>query len=205
MIAASTFAKTDAPFEEIALKFMQLALPSSLSTPTADRMPTPSNFNSPLLIGDIAAGDAIWAALTVYLQKIWPRFSSTASVHGLQQTLISTWLLELYLKRLALAQNQAAAANQASNQTNHTEIGAEYKEWISGKGVCEALDRRTAYQLFESYGRADEMIFYSHQIRDYDRVIDYHIQRKRFSAALETIQNSVSLRLGLNYLFKTGN
>jgi hypothetical protein len=196
-MAAGTYANTNAPFEEIALKFLQLGLPSAFGGNATTLSVTTASIGNQLLIADIAAGDTAWAALITYLQKIWKRFS--LDTHRLQRTLIATWMLELYLKRLALAttggdKSSGPDSSKQSQQRQSApidEISAEYREWISDAGVCEALDRRTAYQLFESYGRPVEMILYSTIIKDYERVIDYDFQQGKFLAALEVIQKSV--------------
>lgn len=89
-----------------------------------------------------------------------------------QKSLISTWLVEIYLNEL--------------NNTNDTNSLMGIKSSLSElmKEKKDFLDTSTIYQLLQHYGRVNEFLEFAELKRDYETVILHYINEKEIKKGL---------------------
>ncbi|KAG0263918.1 hypothetical protein DFQ27_001570 [Actinomortierella ambigua] len=112
-----------------------------------------------------------------------------------QKTILSVWLVELYLNKLNQLEDLAASAVSDSDSQNlHAEQKLLEDEF---KGFLETnkshLDKKTTYKLLASHGRTQQLLFFAELIGDYERVISHWIQEKNYNNALEVLSKQESL------------
>jgi vacuolar protein sorting-associated protein 18 len=53
----------------------------------------------------------------------------------------------------------------------------------------DVFDRRTMFELISSHGRIDDLLFYAKLIKDYEWVIQYHLQQNDYDSALDILRD----------------
>lgn len=99
-----------------------------------------------------------------------------------QQTLLCTWLVEIYLDKLNRLTNDRDASNRELLQVEFKRFMAAHKDSFE---CCKA----TIYNLISSHGRVEELLYFATQVGDLELVVTYHIQRKEWLEALKVIQS----------------
>jgi tetratricopeptide (TPR) repeat protein len=182
--AAQHYGKTSKSFEEVTLKFIH-----------------------------IGEHDALRAFLKEKLTHM-------RANDEMQMTIICTWLTELYLSKLNSLDAEAAAAaasaaaiaagtapvprggtplpSAAAMRLDKMEETAEefrlfLEEYSSARR--KVLDPVTTFNLISSHGRTKELLFYASVVKDYDKVIGYHIQQGQYDMALEVLVKQREPRL----------
>ncbi|CAN7941898.1 unnamed protein product [Ixodes hexagonus] len=117
-----------------------------------------------------------------------------------QTTMITLWLVELFLNRLGTLRT-AGRQNEAA----YKGLAAEFKRLLQEDKVkdCVSNNRSAVYKLISKHGEENILIDFANIMKgdvgiilaDFERVIQYHLQNKNFMPALEVLmkQNDVEL------------
>ncbi|CAH1764493.1 4854_t:CDS:10 [Entrophospora sp. SA101] len=89
-----------------------------------------------------------------------------------QKTMISTWLVEIYLNKLNMLEDSSTLSSVGSEDSH--------------------LDRPTTYNLIASHGRVKELLFYATLIGDYEKVISHWIYESDYKQALDVLSKEAS-------------
>eukprot|EP01090_Pellita_catalonica_P018899 TRINITY_DN6253_c0_g2_i1.p1 TRINITY_DN6253_c0_g2~~TRINITY_DN6253_c0_g2_i1.p1 ORF type:complete len:521 (+),score=75.96 TRINITY_DN6253_c0_g2_i1:37-1563(+) len=115
-------------------------------------------------------------ALMNYLQS---KLDSIPPRDATQKTVLATWLTELFLHKLNRLYN-------AKLLDQHEILRDSFKNFLQQNK--EFLDRETTFNLIQSNGRVDEMLFFSYLVEDNETVIEKFIQRHDYSKALVVLE-----------------
>lgn len=109
-----------------------------------------------------------------------------------QTTVITFWLIELFLNRLGTLRT---AGRQ--NEGTYLNLAAEFRGLLEEPKVAECVsnNRSAVYKLIAKHGEENILIDFANIMKDFERVIQYHIQNKNYMAALEVLtrQNNPEL------------
>ncbi|KAJ3010566.1 hypothetical protein HKX48_007329 [Thoreauomyces humboldtii] len=151
------------------------------------------------------------AALQQYLMQKLARLRAQDAT---QITLISTWLVEIFVNRLnvlqdehsdAVAEEKSARgddhpsgleeASAKANRLQQEEAVAieEFRQFL--KMYKERLDLNTTSNIIASHGRTEELLYFLELMGDYEKVVTHWLQQRNWPKALGTLarQNCVSL------------
>ncbi|CAO3627960.1 unnamed protein product [Mucor hiemalis] len=113
-----------------------------------------------------------------------------------QKTLISTWLVELYLFKMNQLEDMAASVNFTSTsdavarsskyyQDEQRSIKDEFRTFLETYGSY--LHIPTTYKLISRHGRSSEILYYAFYIGDLEKVIDNWVFEKKWEKAIEIL------------------
>ncbi|KAF0458989.1 vacuolar protein sorting protein 18 [Gigaspora margarita] len=112
-----------------------------------------------------------------------------------QKTMISTWLVEIYLSKINMFEDLTASGAGTEDTSNYKAeqrvLEGEFKNFL--EQFRTNLDKRTTYKLIASHGRTEELLFYASLICDYDKVISHWIQAKDYKQALDVLSKQASI------------
>ncbi|KAF9207124.1 hypothetical protein BGZ49_001112 [Haplosporangium sp. Z 27] len=112
-----------------------------------------------------------------------------------QKTIISTWLVEIYLSKLNQLEDQAASCAPDSDvqnlQAEQDVLKDEFKAFLETNKMY--LDKKTTYKLLASHGRTEQLLYYAILIGDYERVLSHWVQEKNYKNALDVLIKQESL------------
>ncbi|XP_046860460.1 vacuolar protein sorting-associated protein 18 homolog [Xenia sp. Carnegie-2017] len=147
--SAATYALTQASFEEVTLKFIQV--------PESD-------------------------SLKVFLVK---KLNNLDSKDKTQITMLTIWLVELYLNELGELKNGGA-----EKQSEFLSVQEDFRKLLATSKVKMSFEesKQTAYELIASHGDVENLIFLAMLMKDFERVIHHHIQHDDFGAALDVLK-----------------
>ncbi|KAI7887643.1 Pep3/Vps18/deep orange family-domain-containing protein [Mucor mucedo] len=137
--------------------------------------------------------DALRFFLISRLERLGPKDKT-------QKTLISTWLVELYLFKMNQLEDLATSVNFTSTSgttaksakyyhDEQTSIKDEFRTFLETYG--ENLHVPTTYKLISSHGRHSEILYYAFYIGDYEKVIDNWIFEKNWDKAIQVLDKQV--------------
>lgn len=108
-----------------------------------------------------------------------------------QRTMICVWLIEVFLKEI----NDKRDANEL-NQAEQLQQDL-YKFFDRAKDLMAQSHaaQETVYDLISSHGRTDDLAKFAMTIRDYERVIEHHIQQGQYTEALRLLRGQEDLEL----------
>ncbi|CAG8483434.1 620_t:CDS:10 [Paraglomus occultum] len=115
----------------------------------------------------------------------------------IQRTMIATWLVEIYLNKINMLEDQTTAS-AGSDEVNNLLAEQKFVEDEFRVFLDEYkanLDKRTTYNLIASHGRMDELLFYATIIGDYEKVVSHWIQEKDYKKALDVLSKQASVDL----------
>ncbi|XP_028755584.1 vacuolar sorting protein 18 [Neltuma alba] len=133
-------------------------------------------------------------ALRTFLLR---KLDSLAKDDKCQITMISTWATELYLDKInrLLLEDDSAWENHNSE---YQSIIREFRAFLSDSK--DVLDETTTMKLLESYGRAEELVYFASLKGQYDIVVHHYIQQGEAKKALEVLQKP-AVPVDLQYKF----
>ncbi|XP_064478428.1 vacuolar protein sorting-associated protein 18 homolog [Ornithodoros turicata] len=109
-----------------------------------------------------------------------------------QTTMIVMWLIELFLNRLGTLRT---AGRQ--HQEPYQGLVWEFQNLLSDPKVeqCVVHNKSAVYKLIANHGEENILIMFANIMKDFERVIQYHIQNKSYKSALEVLtkQNNQEL------------
>ncbi|KAJ3158697.1 hypothetical protein HDU86_002662 [Geranomyces michiganensis] len=148
-------------------------------------------------------------------QYLLQKLARLKSQDAMQVTLISTWLVEIFINRLNVLQDQRNDAAAALDLLVRTEDTPQAQEEARAKATRlreeEAvaieefkqflqkykarLDLNTVSNIIGSHGRTSELLYFLELMGDFDKVVTHWIQERDWQAALGALarQNSMSL------------
>jgi len=137
-------------------------------------------------------------ALKIFLQRKLDEYvNADAGIRAeflAQRTMISTWLVELYLDDLNEA--KLVGGQQLSM------LRSEFRKFI--RGYISNLHPETTFNLITSHGLDDEMLHFAMMIGDHDRMIAHFIRQRDYEGALDELlqrQDDVGNNTALDELF----
>ncbi|KAJ3144566.1 hypothetical protein HDU89_008178 [Geranomyces variabilis] len=148
-------------------------------------------------------------------QYLLQKLARLKTQDAMQVTLISTWLVEIFINRLNVLQDQRNDAAAALDMLIRTEDTPQAQEDARAKATRireeEAvaieefkqflqqyktrLDLNTVSNIIGSHGRTSELLYFLELMGDFEKVVTHWIQERDWQAALGALarQNSMSL------------
>lgn len=109
-----------------------------------------------------------------------------------QTTMIVMWLIQLFLNRLGTLRS---AGREEEEQ--YKSLVGELRGLLTQPKVeqCVSNNRSAVYKLIANHGEENILIDFANIMKDFERVIQYHLQNKNYVAALEVLakQNNPEL------------
>ena len=174
VVAARYYAKTKRSFEEVSLKFISN---TNLSTTPKIQL-------------------RLKKALKIYLIE---KLKFLPSNDKTQQTILSMWLVEMYLNEM----NDLDNTNDGSEESNVqlTTLVYEFKKFLlDHKNQVCGLNREcaeTTYQLISAHGQMSILLYFAELIEDYERMMTHYIQEEEHVKAVKLLVSVVG-----HYTFK---
>ncbi|GAA5826993.1 hypothetical protein JCM11251_002198 [Rhodosporidiobolus azoricus] len=120
-----------------------------------------------------------------------------------QRTILSTWLVELFLAKLNELEDLGAAAAAASGGAENEDKGnLEVERVIVEEDLRDflgrykdALDPRTTFSLLTQHGRDEITLFFAGLVGDYERVVQYYVAKREWELALAALGKQDDLDL----------
>ncbi|OQR75434.1 vacuolar protein sorting-associated protein 18-like [Tropilaelaps mercedesae] len=111
-----------------------------------------------------------------------------------QLIMVATWLIQLYLNRLGHLKHQTLKKDvecPASVKDELATMDDELRTMLSTGIVHELIkvNQKPFYKLVANHGDEDLLLAFSEMMQDYGRVIQQHIQNKRFEEALSVLRS----------------
>ena len=111
----------------------------------------------------------------------------------MQRTMISTWLVELFMSALDETENQKDVEDighqDSESHPDRTkqsqEIQLEYQDFI--RRFHLDLDRKAAYDIMQRHARDEELVFYAEFIDDYTYLLRHWSQREDWTETLRAL------------------
>ncbi|KAI9478077.1 MAG: Pep3/Vps18/deep orange family-domain-containing protein [Benjaminiella poitrasii] len=134
--------------------------------------------------------DALRAFLISRLERLGPNDRT-------QKTLIATWLVQLYLRKMNQLEEMAASVeltNTASYyQDERRNIKDEFRTFLETYGAY--LHIHTTYKLISRHGFNSELLSFAFYIGDHEKVIEHWISEKNWERAIGVLDGQNSLEL----------
>ncbi|KAM0793369.1 hypothetical protein ACM66B_000824 [Microbotryomycetes sp. NB124-2] len=137
-------------------------------------------------------------ALRYYLVARLERLKKTDIT---QRMMLATWLVEIYLSKLAQLEDAAAAERTTENANNlaveKSLIEDELRQFLVT--YKQNLDERTVFDLLAQHGRDEFMLYYANLVGDVERVIDHWIAEENWYKLLEALSKQNELEYYYRY------
>lgn len=113
-----------------------------------------------------------------------------------QLTMIITWIIELFLNELGTMRDSGQ-----KKTIQYTKLQGEFQKFLDTSKVMECItnNKGTVYDLMSSHGDQESLLFFTFLMKDYDRVIQYHIHNGDYKSALEVLQKQKNPELFYQY------
>jgi hypothetical protein len=100
-----------------------------------------------------------------------------------QQTMLTTWLTEIYLNSLGLLKDNGKMAE-------FEDVKKEFREFLATERLKMCFDgnKATLYELITSHGFPEETVHLALLLNDYSRVVRHYIQTDEYEKALDTLK-----------------
>lgn len=145
---------------------------------------------------DAKAQDALRYYLVIRLERL-------KKTDTTQKTMLSTWLVEIYLSKLDQLEDMAAARAASEDVENYlleqNLIEDKLKQFFFT--YRESLDPRTTFSLIARHGRNDVMLHYAHVSGEHHRIVRHWIQEEKWEKAIEVLNRQADV--ALFYKFST--
>lgn len=127
-------------------------------------------------------------ALRSYLKE---KLAHMNARDNMQMTIVCTWLTELYLSKLNKLESEGSRQLESCLD--------EFRAFLEDYSKLKKLDPATTFNLISSHGRTKELLFYATLVKDYDKVIGYHVQHADYEKALDVLVQQRDSRLFYKY------
>ncbi|PVU89132.1 hypothetical protein BB559_005226 [Furculomyces boomerangus] len=125
---------------------------------------------------------------TFLLEKL----SSLQKKDLLQISLISTWIVELYLVNIGVFDEKIASGKSKNGDLNSfSKAALEEKKLLTDEfhsflvTYNTYLHPKTVFELISGHGRGDSVLYYAMLQKDYTRIIDHYLSSSDYKSALE--------------------
>ena len=120
--------------------------------------------------------------------------------------MLCTWLMEIYLKRLAtLGGGEGGREDEVEREEEEEEyerMVEEFRCFLRGHVEDLKIHPPTTYSLLGSHGRKREMLLYATLIEDVERVVSFHMSEGEYGPALGVLEEADFERVeGLFYKY----
>ncbi|KFM74068.1 Vacuolar protein sorting-associated protein 18-like protein, partial [Stegodyphus mimosarum] len=118
------------------------------------------------------------AALRKFLLK---KLAGLRSQDKTQITMIVMWLLEIFLNELGVLRTAGKQTTQ-----EYVNLQKEFRSLLKEPRIkdCVSNNRSAVYSLMSSHGDEENLIYFTNLMKDFEKVIQYHLQHKNYRAAL---------------------
>nr|CAB3267628.1 vacuolar protein sorting-associated protein 18 homolog [Phallusia mammillata] len=129
-------------------------------------------------------------ALRAFLQK---KLSSVKPGEITQMTMLSTWLVELYLNELGKHRETTSKSEEEAKLKCRENL----RKLLAQGRLKESFqeNRGTIYDLLISHGDIEDYVFFAVLMQDYERVVNHHVQNEDYSAALDALRKQNNIQL----------
>ncbi|KAG8219704.1 Pep3/Vps18/deep orange family-domain-containing protein [Butyriboletus roseoflavus] len=139
---------------------------------------------------DVGERDALRSYLISRLER-------TRKTDLTARMMLATWLVEFYLSKCDelddLCASEAATSDAENMQAERTILEEDLCHFF--ETYKANLDRNTVYELIQSHGRTDMLLFYATIVGDYERVIQHWILEEDWLKAIDTLNRQSDLEL----------
>ncbi|GAA6004427.1 hypothetical protein JCM10207_000722 [Rhodosporidiobolus poonsookiae] len=113
------------------------------------------------------------------------------------RALLATWLVEIYLAKLAELEDLAAAERASDDRDNLLVEQGLVEEDMRGflETYKDNLDARTTFDLLAQHGRDELALFYASVVGDHERIVQHRIAEQEWSKALQALSKQDDLEL----------
>ncbi|KAH8174640.1 pep3/Vps18/deep orange family protein [Sarocladium implicatum] len=115
------------------------------------------------------------------------KLSSTKKSSYMQRTMLTSWLLEIFMGRLASLEH-SIATSKGSHQAR-VDIQQEYRDFVDK--YAQEFDQNTAYSLVSAYGYQEELLYFASARGDYEFKFSYFEQREDWDEILKMLTKKV--------------
>lgn len=135
-------------------------------------------------------------ALLIFIKLRLGQLDAKATM---QQTILTSWVIELYMEKLNDCDNQLAAAGFDSNAAKEAKkaVEKEFKSFLD----CykDVLDKATVYEIISSHGKREELLYFASCISDVEYVLRYWVAIENWGEALSVLRHENDSRLAYKY------
>ncbi|KNC81237.1 hypothetical protein SARC_06412 [Sphaeroforma arctica JP610] len=130
-----------------------------------------------------------YEALQEYISR---RLDNLKPDQKAQATMLTMWLIELYLSQLDRCVDRG---------DDDTQLQSQLRQFLTKPVVKQNLsaNHTAVYNLICSHGRIEDGVFYANHMGDYERVVSHHIACHDYEAALEVLALQSNLSLYYNF------
>ncbi|XP_042895877.1 vacuolar protein sorting-associated protein 18 homolog [Parasteatoda tepidariorum] len=98
-----------------------------------------------------------------------------------QITMIVMWLMEIYLNELGVLRTSGRKSSQ-----EFVNLQQEFRKLMKEPKIKECIsnNRSAVYNLMSNHGDEENLIYFTNLMKDFEKVILYHLQHKNYRAAL---------------------
>ncbi|GAB6018607.1 Vacuolar protein sorting-associated protein 18 like protein [Chamberlinius hualienensis] len=128
----------------------------------------------------------IKSALQEYLLL---KISSLKSEEKTQQTMIVTWIVELYLTQLDELKN-----NSNYDKGVYGDLENKFYAFLEDVRVIECVTKNSGaiFDLITNHGNQRAVVHFATLIKDYEKVVQFHIYNGNYAGALEVLKKQAS-------------
>ena len=126
------------------------------------------------------------SALKNYLKK---KLETLKNSEKTQMTLIVLWLIEIYQNRLG----RLREGKDGEDGAEYRNLQEEFLALLRQPRVEECMknNKDTVYSLLGSHGDQRNLVYIAQALRDTDRLVQYNLRNKQFSAVLTILTQVV--------------
>ncbi|KAG9314254.1 hypothetical protein JVU11DRAFT_5042 [Chiua virens] len=139
---------------------------------------------------DVGERDALRSYLISRLER-------TRKTDLTARMMLATWLVEFYLSKCDelhdLCTSEVVTSDVENLQAERTILEEDLRHFF--ETYKANLDRNTVYELIQSHGRTDMLLFYATVIGDSERVIQHWILEEDWLKAIDTLNRQSDLEL----------
>ncbi|XP_025087260.1 vacuolar protein sorting-associated protein 18 homolog [Pomacea canaliculata] len=120
------------------------------------------------------------------------KLSSLRPQDKTQMTMLVTWIVELFLNTLGRLKEQGQDETYEYESTQE-----KFRKFMASMRIkeCITLNRTVIYDLISSHGDIEDLVFFAHLMKDYERVINHHFHHENYRGALECLIKQPDIEL----------
>ena len=193
--AAAVFTLSGLPFDDVILRLFGVQSkehPQSISnsvTETDESVNSKGRKNSVKCLKPFIVTNSIeLSAVRVYLEDV---LRSLAMTSKSQRTMICIWLCEVYAHQIISTQLSLKTANRSftgRSDSSDSELIGKFKDFLRFNKA--SLDPTTTMGLLSARGSRPLMMFYAQIIGDYEKVVYFFLDDKKYTDAIGVLSDA---------------
>ncbi|XP_065844581.1 vacuolar protein sorting-associated protein 18 homolog [Oscarella lobularis] len=118
------------------------------------------------------------------MSYLYAKMESLKSQDKTQLTMISTWLMEIYLNQLGTLKEEGDRQKSKFDMMRD-----EFRGFLEDSRVMTLLEenKHVAYELLASHGDEEDLVYFARLMKDYEKVISYYVQQEGYAEALDIL------------------